>query len=270
MGTYAIGDIQGCFESLEQLLEKIKCDPGQDKLWLTGDLVNRGQDSLSVLRWAKSQGDRITVVLGNHDIHLLNVAVNGMAPRPKDTIQEILDAPDREELLNWLRHQPLIHKDENTVLVHAGLLPQWTVDEALRLGKEVETCLRSDSYRELLNTLCGSLAESWSDDLTGLDRLRVILNVFTRLRVCSEKGEMDLAFTGPPDRVPDGYQPWYSVPNRKSRDYTLIFGHWAAHGLMVHEKVIALDSGCVWGNSLTAIRLEDRDIFQVSCKKSST
>jgi bis(5'-nucleosyl)-tetraphosphatase (symmetrical) len=269
LATYAIGDVQGCFENLERLLEKIEYDPVRDFLWLTGDLVNRGPDSLAVLRWAKTNEDRITVVLGNHDIHLLAVAYHGKPLKPKDTLRGVLEAPDREDLLNWLRHRPLIHKRENWVLVHAGLLPQWSVEDAIDLGREVENCLRSDSCPELLNSYHGALPKSWSSDLTGVGRVRVLLHVFTRLRVCSETGEMDLHFTGPPDRVPDGYRPWYSVTNPKNRDFTFIFGHWAAHGLMVTDNVIALDSGCVWGNSLSAIRLEDRRVYQVPCKKRS-
>lgn len=267
MATYVVGDIQGCFKSLMSLLEKIRFDPREDKILLVGDLINRGPDSLAVLRWARGMKNRVTAVLGNHDVHLLRVAAGGSVLRKKDTLNEVLEAPDRDELLAWLKTRPLTVMDDKTLIVHAGLLPQWSVQEAVALGREVEECLRSDESNEFLRSLSGPSLSAWNKHLKGFERLRVALSVFTRLRVCTPEGEMDLSFTGPPDKAPDGFLPWYLVPDRKNRNHTVVFGHWAANGFMMKENVIGLDSGCVWGNSLSAVRLEDRSVYQVPCSK---
>lgn len=265
MAIYAVGDVQGCHTELVQLLEKIQFDASHDQLWLVGDLVNRGPDSLAVLRLVKSLGDSAITVLGNHDLHLLAVAESLASLHPSDTLDEILHAPDRDELLNWLRNQKLLHTENKVVLVHAGLLPGWTVKQAMRLASEAEQALRGDHYVEFLAHMYGNQPNCWSDDLLEYDRLRVIINAFTRLRICTDSGEMEFKFKGETQKIPQGYRPWFDVPQRASAHATIIFGHWSALGLLCKEKIIALDTGCLWGGALTAIRLEDRAIFQVTC-----
>jgi bis(5'-nucleosyl)-tetraphosphatase (symmetrical) len=265
MATYAVGDIQGCYVELRQLLEQIRFDPAQDRLWLVGDLVNRGPGSLEVLRLVKSLGDSAVTVLGNHDLHLLAVAEGTAELHHTDTLDEVLAAPDRDELLAWLRRQRLLHAEGDYVLVHAGLLPQWSVKQAAGLAREVETALRGDDYATFLARMYGNNPHGWSDDLTGYKRLRVITNAFTRLRICSPQGEMEFRFKGEVENIPAGYLPWFDVSGRKSRDATVIFGHWSALGLKVKPRVIALDTGCLWGGPMSAIRLEDRRLFQVAC-----
>ncbi|HLP97593.1 MAG TPA: symmetrical bis(5'-nucleosyl)-tetraphosphatase [Sideroxyarcus sp.] len=266
MAIYAVGDIQGCYNELQQLLEQIRFDPAQDRLWLVGDLVNRGPDSLQVLRFVKSLGDSAITVLGNHDLHLLAVAEGTAELHHSDTLDGILGAPDRDELLGWLRRQRLLYAEGDHVLVHAGLLPQWSVKQACKLAHEVEQALRGDDYAIFLARMYGNAPHNWDDELDGYKRLRVIVNAFTRLRICSPEGEMEFRFKGEVDHIPSGYLPWFDVPKRKSRDATVIFGHWSALGLKVTPNVIALDTGCLWGGPMTAIRLEDRQLFQVSCK----
>ena len=265
MSTYAIGDIQGCFQALTQLLEEIEFNPSQDRLWLVGDLVNRGPDSVQVLRWAKDMGERVITVLGNHDLHLLAVA-EGFAPLHRgDTLDAILALPERDELLHWLRHQRMIYAEGDWVLVHAGLLPQWSVKKALRLGQEVEAALRRDDYRDFLKQMYGNQPDHWEDDYSGMDRLRIITNAMTRLRVCSADGVMDFKYKGVVQNRPKNTLPWYEVPGRKSAKANIIFGHWSALGLNVGSRHVALDTGCLWGGQLSALRLEDRQVFQVSC-----
>ena len=262
MATYAIGDIQGCFKSLRRLLNRIAFDPPHDRLWLVGDLVNRGPDSLATLRFIKSLGPSVFPVLGNHDLFLLAAAEEIVTLRPKDTIQDILDADDRDELTEWLRRQPLHRREGRFFMVHAGLLPQWTIDEAAKLAKEVETVLAGPNYRELLRELFQGATPQWDPTLKGTERLVSIARVFTRLRTTTPDGEMS-SYSGPPDEAPDGFFPWFRIPNRRSSDATIITGHWAALGLHIEPEVLAIDSGCVWGRQLTAIRLEDRTIHQV-------
>jgi bis(5'-nucleosyl)-tetraphosphatase (symmetrical) len=265
MTTYAIGDIQGCYNELQQLLEQIRFDPVQDKLWLVGDLVNRGPDSLQVLRLIKSLGESAITVLGNHDLHLLAVAAGEAELHRSDTLDDVLNAPDRDELLTWLRQQRLLYAENGYVLVHAGLLPQWSVKQAVALAQEVETVLRSDDYATFFEHMYGNTPRGWRDDLCGYKRLRVITNAFTRMRICTAQGEMEFKFKGEVEKIPAGYLPWFDMPKRKSHDATVIFGHWSALGLKVMPNVIALDTGCLWGGPMTAIRLDDRKIFQVSC-----
>ncbi len=266
MATYAVGDIQGCGAEFRQLLEQIQFDPAQDKLWLVGDLVNRGPDSLEVLRLVQSLGDRAITVLGNHDLHLLAVAAGVAELHHTDTLDEVLNAPDRDELLAWLRSQRLLHAEGEYVLVHAGLVPQWSVEQAASLAREVESALRGPDYATFLHRMYGNAPHAWDDELTGYKRLRVIVNAFTRMRICTRQGEMEFRFKGELPDIPEGYLPWYEVPKRKSRDATVIFGHWSALGLKLESKVIALDTGCLWGGPMSAIRLEDRQLFQVECK----
>jgi bis(5'-nucleosyl)-tetraphosphatase (symmetrical) len=266
MAIYAVGDIQGCFWEVQRLLEKIRFDATKDKLWLVGDLVNRGSRSLEVLRLVKSLGDSAITVLGNHDLHLLAVAAGVAQLHRSDTLDEILAAPDRDELLTWLRLQRLMHVEGGNVMVHAGLLPQWSVKQAAKLAREVEAALRSDDYVKFLEHMYGNTPNRWDDELSGYKRLRVITNAFTRLRVCTLQGEMEYKFKGEVEKIPAGYVPWFDVPKRASQDVTVLFGHWSALGLKVTPNVIALDTGCLWGGMLTAMRLEDRQLFQVACQ----
>jgi len=265
MATYAIGDIQGCGTEFQQLLELMRFDPAQDRLWLVGDLVNRGPDSLQVLRLVKSLGDSAITVLGNHDLHLLAVAEGAAELHRSDTLDEVLNAPDRDELLYWLRSQRLLHVEDGYVLVHAGLLPQWTVAQAASLAREVESALCGDDYATFLARMYGNTPHNWDDELSGHKRLRVITNAFTRMRICTPQGDMEFKFKGEVENIPQGYLPWYEIPKRKSRDATVIFGHWSALGLKLEPRVIALDTGCLWGGPMSAIRLEDRKLFQVAC-----
>ena len=265
MATYAIGDIQGCGTEFRQLLERIGFDPVKDKLWLVGDLVNRGADSLGVLRLVKSLGEAAITVLGNHDLHLLAVAEGAAELHRSDTLDDILQAPDRDELLQWLRSQRLLYAEGEWVMVHAGLLPQWSVAQAQNLAHEVESALRGKHYPEFLKRMYGNRPDHWDDGLTGYKRLRVITNALTRMRVCSARGEMEFKFKGELKDIPQGYLPWFDVPGRLSEKTNLVCGHWSALGLKISPKVIALDSGCLWGGPLSAIRLEDRELFQVPC-----
>jgi bis(5'-nucleosyl)-tetraphosphatase (symmetrical) len=265
MAIYAVGDIQGCHAELVQLLDQINFDPAADQLWLVGDLVNRGPGSLEVLRLVKSLGDSAITVLGNHDLHLLAVAEGAAELHRTDTLDAILEAPDRDELLHWLRNQRLLYEQDGFVLVHAGLLPQWSVAQAARLAREVEAALRGDDFATFISHMYGNSPHEWHDELTGYKRLRVIVNAFTRLRICTGEGDMEFRFKGEVENIPAGYMPWFDVPERASRDATVIFGHWSALGLKLEPRVIALDTGCLWGGPMTAIRLEDRKLFQVNC-----
>ena len=267
MATYAIGDIQGCFDSFMRLLERCAFDPKHDRLWLVGDLVNRGPRSLETLRFVRDLGSAAVTVLGNHDLSLL-MAAEGFGKRGKgDTFDEILAAPDRDELLGWLRHRPLCHVENQYCMVHAGLLPQWTASEARSLAAEVEAALTAADWREFMSQMWGSEPASWRNELEGWPRLRVIVNAMTRMRFCSPDGAMDFRFKGEVAKAPAGCMPWFQVPGRRSADSVLVTGHWSALGLKVTTNLMALDSGCLWGGSLSAIRFEDRVIFQVDCSK---
>jgi len=269
MATYAIGDIQGCYDSLQRLLALCAFNPSRDRLWLVGDLVNRGPKSLETLRLIKSFGPAATTVLGNHDLYLLMVAEGGAKFRGKDdTLQEIFDAPDCAELLAWLRHQPLCHTEGAYCLVHAGLLPQWSAARARELSKEVEAALQGPDFRELILNLWGSEPAAWSDDLSGWPRLRVIVNAMTRMRCCTPDGVMEFKAKGKLSNAPKNHLPWFDLPNRQHADAVLVTGHWSALGLKVTPNLLALDSGCLWGGHLTAVRLEDRKVFQVDCSPS--
>lgn len=266
MATYAIGDIQGCFEALERMLALIDYDPADDTLWFVGDIVNRGPDSLAAIRFIKDLGERAVTVLGNHDLHLLTVAAGYARLHRGDTLQEILDAPDRDDLLQWLRSRKLMHAEDGWAMVHAGLLPQWSVERALELAQEVEHALAGPDYLELLASMYGNQPDEWHDDLKGQDRLRVIVNAMTRLRLCTRSGKMEFKHKSAPRLLPAGYFPWYAVPGRASAGSPIIFGHWSTLGLHASNDVVALDSGCLWGNALSAMRLHDRKIFQIDCK----
>src|SRR5437016_8008115 len=265
MAIYAIGDVQGSFEELGVLLGSVGFDGDKDRLWFVGDLVNRGPASLATLRFVRDLGERALAVLGNHDLHLLALAHGVVKEREDDTLAEVLAAPDRDELIDWLRHRPMIHVEANYVLVHAGLLPQWDVATAKALAREVETELRGPRHEEFLAQLYGSLPDRWNDKLRGIERLRVIVNAMTRLRFCTPEGVMEFRTKGETAEAPPGYLPWFEVPGRKSVDHTLVCGHWSALGLRIAPNLLALDSGCVWGGKLSAVRLEDRRLYQVPC-----
>jgi len=265
MATYAIGDIQGCFDSLQLLLEKCRFDATSDRLWLVGDLVNRGPRSLDTLRFVRDLGSAAITVLGNHDLYLLMTAA-GLGRRSRgDTLDEILNATDREDLLDWLRHRPLCHHEGEYCMVHAGLLPQWTVAQARALAAEVEAALSGPTYLDFLANMWGSEPAAWSEELVGWPRLRVIVNAMTRMRFCSPAGVMEFKTKGELSAAPENHLPWFEVPGRRSATDVLVIGHWSALGLRVEPNLLALDSGCFWGRHLTAIRLEDRMLFQVDC-----
>ncbi len=265
MADYAIGDLQGCFTPLERLLEHVRFDPAADRLWFVGDLVNRGPQSLECLRFVKSLGERAVAVLGNHDLHLVCVAEGVEKRRARDTLEDVLGAPDREELVAWLRGRPLMHVEGGIAMVHAGLLPGWTVAQASGLAREVEAALRAPGYRRLLEKMYGDKPDQWSDDLEGIERLRVIINAMTRLRVVDSQARMVLKFKGEPGDAHDAWTPWFDAPGRRSRDHTVVCGHWSALGLVRRPDLLALDSGCVWGRALTAARLTDREVFSIAC-----
>jgi bis(5'-nucleosyl)-tetraphosphatase (symmetrical) len=265
MATYAIGDIQGCFDSLRQLLDLVAFNAGRDRLWFVGDLVNRGPHSLETLRFVRGLGSAALTVQGNHDLHLSMVDAGFGRKNDDDTIAPILAAPDRAELMAWLRSRPLMHVEGEYALVHAGLLPQWSVARARELAAEVESALIAENYREFLGNLFGSKPSAWDEQLQGWDRLRLIVNAMTRMRFCTREGVIEFRTKGPVDSAPAGCLPWFAVPGRKSTDHTLICGHWSALGLRIEPGLMALDSGCLWGGTLTAVRLEDRKVFQISC-----
>ena len=263
MALYAVGDIQGCHAEFRDLLDLIAFSPGSDRLWLVGDLVNRGPDSLGVLRTVKSLGDAAVTVLGNHDFHLLTVAAGHRKAHRDDTIDEILAAPDRDELVAWLAARPLVVAEGDLAMVHGGLLPSWTVDKALALSSEVQAMMASGDAREFLGVLYGDEPNRWSDDLTGYDRLRVVVNACTRLRFCTADDTMELKEKRGPGQTPAGFAPWFSHPERKSATHTIACGHWSTLELMLAPNVMMLDSGCLWGGTLTGIRLADRRVYQI-------
>lgn len=268
MAVYAIGDVQGCYEPLQRLLERIAFDPARDSLWFAGDLINRGPQSLAVLRLVRSLGRRAVAVLGNHDLTLLAAAEGFVKPRRKDTFHTILEAPDRADLLDWLRHCPVLHYDAalGYLLVHAGLPPQWDLHRSLACAQELEATLRGPGYREFLARMFGSEPRLWRDDLSGVDRLRFIVNACTRLRFCHDDGSLNFDQKGPPGSQPPGLRPWFTVPGRRSADLKVVFGHWAALGYYRDKGVYALDSGCVWGGRLTALRLDgEEEAYCVEC-----
>ena len=274
MAIYAIGDVQGCYTSLQKLLATVNFDSSLDRLWFTGDLVNRGPDSLEVLRFVKSLATSAVTVLGNHDLHLLAMTYGVRAPGRRDTLNPVLTAPDRDELIQWLRHRPLIYSDNKLkmTLVHAGLLPQWDITEASSLASEVEQALRSDALPAFLENMYGDQPTSWETSLSGWDRIRVITNALTRLRFCDSRGNMDLESKGPPGTQRPGYVPWFEAENRRSLAHILIFGHWATLPVGQYHRAIALDGGCLWGGKLTAVRLDcdSPEFTQIPCPISQT
>ena len=256
MSTYAIGDLQGCFDSLQRLLEKLNFDPANDTLWFAGDLVNRGPDSLSTLRFIKSLGDNAITVLGNHDLHLLAIAAKHKHTHDEGLVA-VLEAEDVDELLDWLRRQPLLHHDAglNFTMVHAGIYPGWDLAAAQAHAHELETVLRSDSYLDFILHMYGNLPAKWNDKLESWERLRFICNSFTRMRYCEADESMNFKSHGAPGTHPENTLPWFELSSRKTQHERILFGHWSTLGLVDKENIFALDTGCVWGGQLTALRL---------------
>lgn len=257
MATWAIGDIQGCLEPLQRLIDALKFDPAKDKLWFTGDLVNRGGQSLEVLRLVKGLGSRAVVVLGNHDLHLLAQASKGNRRRLNRELTKVVRADDGEELLDWLRHRPMLHyaPKRDWLMVHAGVAPQWSLKKAIKLAAELETCIQGKSHAQFFRAMYGRKPARWSNDLTGTQRLRAITNYLTRLRFCAKDGSMDFDTKGGINSAPAGVYPWFAVPKRKTRRLRIVFGHWSALGRYAKKNAYCLDTGCVWGRELTAMRL---------------
>ncbi len=265
MATFAIGDLQGCAAELKRLLTRIDAVSAGAPLVFVGDLVNRGPESLRTLRILRDLGDRARTVLGNHDLHLLAISQGVRAQGRSDTIDDILNAPDRDELLDWLRRQPLALIADGHLVVHAGVLPQWSAAQVIALSAEVEAKLQSDDWRDFLHAMYGNQPAQWDEDLQGADRLRCIVNALTRLRFCTAEGKMEFASKEGPGQTPAGYLPWFDVPGRRTADDPVVFGHWSTLGLVQREHLIGLDSGCVWGGKLSAMRLRDRLLLQVDC-----
>lgn len=269
MATYAVGDLQGCLEPLECLLQQVAFDPSRDTLWLVGDLVNRGPQSLETLRFLYGIRESLVCVLGNHDLHLLAAGHNIERLKRSDTLREILQAPDSAELLEWLRQQKLMHYDEqrNIALVHAGIPPQWSLRKALKCAAEVEEVLRDDNrLPPFLDGMYGNEPLKWDNDLKGVTRLRVITNYFTRMRFCTREGKLDLKSKEGIDTAPSGYAPWFTYDDRKTRDTKIIFGHWAAlEGRSDQPGIFALDTGCVWGGAMTLMNVDTLERIQCQC-----
>ncbi len=269
MAVYAIGDLQGCYDPFCRLLDAIAFDPERDRLWLVGDLVNRGEQSLEVLRTVYQLRRRVRVVLGNHDLALLRLWLADERSRTNADLNRVLDAPDAEQLLDWLRHRPLLRLSEkhNAALVHAGIPPSWSIKFAKARAREVQQVLRSDDAGEFLANMFGSEPSRWSNDLSGDERLRFIVNAFTRMRTVRADGSLDLSFSGPPESAPTELAPWFEVAKRPARSTRIIFGHWSALGLVRRKSLLGLDTGCVWGRELTAVRIDkpNRHPVQISC-----
>jgi bis(5'-nucleosyl)-tetraphosphatase (symmetrical) len=269
MATYAIGDVQGCIQALHHLLEKIQFNPPNDRLWFVGDLVNRGPHSLEVLRFIKQLGTSAMTVLGNHDLHLLAVWAKVATLNRKDTFQSVLSAPDADDLLTWLRFRPLIHVEGGCCVVHAGLLPSWSIPQVQSLAGEVEQALQDDNFHLSLPAIYFRKDIVPSPHLSLEERLSLTTNVLTRLRICTKEGFPEFSFKGHPNEAPLGFMPWFQVPNRATKHDTIIFGHWSALGVVTEKRVFAIDGGCVWGRELVALRLEDQHLFRVTCPKLS-
>lgn len=268
--AWAIGDVQGCNRALQMLLAHPDIRADSDaQFWFCGDLINRGQDSLGALNTIMALEERAVCVLGNHDLHTLGVAAGIRKPGKSDTVSDILNAPNAHDYLNWLRHRPLAHYDQAHLMVHAGVLPKWTVNKTLALAGEVEDALRSDNWRDRLKKMYGNTPRKWHDGLKGRKRLRAIINALTRMRMCTRDGHMVFNHKGAPTVTAD-YMPWFDVPDRAAQDDIIVFGHWSVLGLMIRPNLICLDTGCVWGRQLSALRLSDRKLVQVSCHPGQT
>lgn len=266
MAIYAIGDIQGCFDDLLRLLDTISFNEHNDQLWFAGDLVNRGPKSLETLRFVKSLGDSAVTVLGNHDLHLLAASCVPKIANKKDALLPILDAPDRDELIHWLRHRPLFHFNDEFCLVHAGLPPQWDFRKTKKMALLAEQTLKAADYQVFLKQMYGDKPNVWSSRLKGVEKLRFIINCFTRMRYCDVNGRLDFVQSGPLGSQPKSLVPWFTVPQRKSADMRIIFGHWSTLGYYEGPNCYAIDTGCLWGGQLTALRLSDPvQRFYIDC-----
>jgi bis(5'-nucleosyl)-tetraphosphatase (symmetrical) len=265
MTTYAIGDCQGCHAKLSELLARIHLASANPTLLFVGDLVNRGPQSLATLREIRALGAAAQVVLGNHDLHLLAAAHGIRKTHRSDTLDDILAAPDRDELLDWLRHRPMAWFGHEHLMVHAGVMPQWTVEQTLDLAHEVETVLRGPRWVDFLRKMYGNTPAKWNNRLKGADRLRCIVNALTRMRFCSIDGSMEFGTVEAAAGAPAGFMPWFDVPGRKTEGVTVVFGHWSTLGLTIRTNLLGIDTGCVWGGKLTAVCLEDRSVLQVDC-----
>jgi bis(5'-nucleosyl)-tetraphosphatase (symmetrical) len=268
MANWIVGDVQGCDGALAQLLQKIAFSPSRDTLYVLGDLVNRGPESADVLRRLMRMGDAAKCLLGNHDLSLLATAHGLRAAHRGDTLESILLASDRDAMLHWLRHRDIAIDAHGFLMVHAGLLPQWDVAQALALARELQVALRGPDLVDFLREMYGNRPDRWSDSLTGADRLRVIVNAFTRLRFCTPEGVMDLKASGGPREAPPGYLPWFDVPGRRSADARIAFGHWSTLGFLMRDDILALDTGCVWGGCLSAVRADTLERVQVQCEQA--
>lgn len=268
MSTYVVGDLQGCLSPLKDLLAQVSFNPKHDVLWCTGDLINRGPESLEALRFVYHLGDACLAVLGNHDLHLLAVAHGFASCKKGDTLDDILAANDRDELLEWLRHRPLLHHQQGYTLVHAGIAPMWSLEQAQSYANEVESVLQSDKFECFLANMYGNEPNLWQDDLQGYERLRLITNYFTRMRFCHQNGALDFACKKGLEQNNPNLIPWFNIANRPMQNQTIIFGHWAAlQANSGNDNAIALDSGCIWGNCMTLLRLEDGKRFASDCSK---
>ncbi len=270
MALYLIGDVQGCDSALARLLDSVGFSPSRDTIYLLGDLVNRGPDSAAVLRRLMALDGSAHCLLGNHDLSLLAVAHGLRAPHRNDTLDGILSAPDRTVLIDWLRHQHMALHAHGILMVHGGVLPSWTVAQTLSLAGEVQSVLRGPALTGFLREMYGNEPDHWDDNLRGSSRLRVIVNALTRLRFCTPQGVMDLKTSGGPDAAPAGYLPWFEVPGRRTAGETVAFGHWSTLGLLLRPDVLSLDTGCVWGGCLSALRLGtepgQHELIQVKCE----
>lgn len=267
MAIYAIGDIQGCYSELRSLLDVIQFDPVHDQLWLAGDLVNRGPHSLETLRFIKGLGDSAVSVLGNHDLHLIATVVSNNKIGKKDTLGPILQAADCEELIDWLRHQHLFYHNDQYCMLHAGLPPQWDFKQTKTMARSVEQVLRGKDYRRFFRSMYGNKPTIWREDLPKAEKLRFAVNCFTRLRYCTADGELDFHQKGPPGTQGPNLMPWFTVPGRKSQNMKIIFGHWSTLGLCDEHNVYSIDTGCLWGGQLTALKLDQPpQRFSVDCQ----
>ena len=278
MSLYLIGDLQGCDAPLQRLLQTVAFSPSRDTLYLLGDLVNRGPSSEAVLRRLMGYGASARCLLGNHDLHLLAVSYGARKPGRRDTLQGILNAPDSHAMLEWLRHQNMAIKErwggQDLLMVHAGVLPAWTVDKTVRVAREVEAALRSADVAAFFATMYGNAPNAWNDSLQGPERLRVIVNALTRMRVCTADGRMEFTFSGKPEAAPSGFMPWFEVPGRQTAHTTVAFGHWSTLGWLGRSDVLSLDTGCVWGGALSALCIApravgwDSELIQVQCEQA--